>query len=73
MLLVSMLASARCSPSVHVEALSSDEPILADFFWTTRDESEAFAIAFLTIVFQLILEQLLLMVLEVAPAETSGI
>ena len=53
---VGMLACAWCSPSVHVEPFPARQPMLSDFFWSTWDESEAFALAFQASIFQLVFE-----------------
>ena len=46
-----MLADARCSPSVYIEALSSGKPMLANFLWPSRYEIECLTLALVTIVF----------------------
>lgn len=51
MLHMSVLADARGSPSVYVEALSSGKPMLADLLWPSWYEIECLALAFFTIVF----------------------
>lgn len=48
-LFVSVLALARCSPSVDVEALSSRQPIHANFFRSAWHKAELFALTIVAV------------------------
>ena len=48
---VRMLAYAWCTPSIYIEALSSGQPVLTDFFGTPRNKLKSFAFTFRAIVF----------------------
>ena len=62
---VRMLAYAWGTPCVHIETLSTDEPVLADFLWAARNESELLAITSGTVIFHsTIFQKRLLMGLE---------
>ena len=42
-ILMSMLANARCTPLVYVKSFASHQPVHANFFGTSRDVAEFFA------------------------------
>ena len=69
---MTMLAYAWSCPSIDIEALSSDEPVLANFFRSSGYEPKSFACALCAVVFQLIFVQLFFMIFEKTAAEASG-
>ena len=70
MLLMGLFADARGTPSVDVEALSAHEPVLSNLFRASWNEFKLLAVAVVTVVLQsAILQDLLVVVLEQAPAE----
>lgn len=72
MLHVGVFALAGGAPRVHIEALASYEPMLADFFGATRDELERLAIARSAIVLNTTrLQETLLVGSEQMPAEAA--
>ena len=70
MLLVGLFADAGGTPSIDVEALSADQPMLSNLFRASWNEFKLLAVAVVTVVLQsAILQDLLVVVLEEASAE----
>ena len=69
---MTMLTYTRCCPGIDIEALSSDEPVLTNFFRSSRYEPKSFACALCAVVFQFIFVQLFQMIFEKTATEASG-
>ena len=70
---MTLFANAWGTPSVNIEAFSSDHPMLTNFLWSSRYKFKRFAFTLLAVIFQLIFKQLLLMIFEKTATEASRV